>query len=166
MDNDTQTAITRFPSIVSVRRYAGSETSIAFTSDDRWSTLFIMHLPTTDLVDSEGETQGSEEDHGNSEECEHELSNHPKFEEDDVKVMLAAYGSEQVMSVLSHDSELEEYDSEEDNEEDDEGESGDEASARYKPEEDNDDRGPGWKIEKFKHEEMGQHICVLCRDRI
>ena len=187
VDNDTQTVITMFPSMVSVRRYAISNTgtSIAFTSDDRWSTLFIMHLPTANLIDSEGETQDSE-DHSNSEEYEpeSELEEYDSEEdseedeegesgdeasardEDDDKAWLETYGGEQVMSALPHDSELEEYHSEEDSEEDEEGESGDEVSARYKPEGDKDERGPGWTLVKAKHEEEDQYICAWCRERI
>ncbi|KIM91479.1 hypothetical protein PILCRDRAFT_130708 [Piloderma croceum F 1598] len=35
----------KLPSIVSIHRFAASKTSIAFTTEDRGSMIFIMHLP-------------------------------------------------------------------------------------------------------------------------
>lgn len=46
----TRTVVGKLPPIVSVWRYAASNTSISFTTDDRRSTMFTMHFPPTVLT--------------------------------------------------------------------------------------------------------------------
>ncbi|KIM73744.1 hypothetical protein PILCRDRAFT_719267 [Piloderma croceum F 1598] len=50
---ETGTVIGKLPSIVSIRHFAASNTSIAFTTKDQPSTLITMHFPSTTLTSRE-----------------------------------------------------------------------------------------------------------------
>jgi hypothetical protein len=50
---ETGTVIGKLPSIVSIRHFAASNTSIAFTTKDHPSTLITMHFPSTTLTSRE-----------------------------------------------------------------------------------------------------------------
>jgi len=50
VDVATQRIIGKLPPMASVHRYAASKTSIAFTTGERDSTIFIMHFPSIVLT--------------------------------------------------------------------------------------------------------------------
>jgi len=49
-DFKTQSLIGKLPSIVSITTYSSSSSSIAFVSQDRQSTVSIMHFPRSELT--------------------------------------------------------------------------------------------------------------------
>jgi WD40 repeat protein len=151
VDLPTAKIIGKFPSIVSIKKYAVSNTSIAFTSDDRWSTMFILHFPHTILSTPGNIDDGEASDDGNvNEECSGcQMSDNCELTEYDS-------GNEECGCQMSDNCELIEYDSREDSEED---ESDDDESGLESREDDND-TGP-----RLVRVKPGKHMCGDCRER-
>jgi hypothetical protein len=70
VDTITQRVIGKLPSMVSINKCAASQTSVAFTTTDKPSTIFIIHFPSTtltnpgtwDISDYDEDTISSESD--------------------------------------------------------------------------------------------------------
>ena len=76
--------IGQLPSIVSVKIYTGSliseSASIAFTSNDRWSTMFIMHFPPVSGEEENDCTCGNKAPYDVPEECDSDEDENEGYE--------------------------------------------------------------------------------------